>query len=325
MNNNNIIYLIYDGECPICNYAAKVIKLRQAVGKLEIINARNKHPLVDEVNNHNYDLNNGILVKYQGSLYYGNDAMHLLALLGSPVDLFNKINVILFKFKILVILCYPIFKFIRNCLLKILDVKKIKNNHYSPIFKSVFGESWNILPKILKKHYAIRPYSNDSIKLEGIMNIKLSKLTKLIKPMLRLFGALVPYEGKNIPTIVYVKSDPNKDSFIFKRHFKISKNNIYISHSTFLKLKDNEVLEMMRFGVGWISYYSYQNKKIILSHKGYAWRIFKLTIPIPLTFILGKGYAEEKEINGNQFSMQMKIIHPLFGEIFKYSGLFKII
>ena len=53
--NNNIIYLIYDGECPICNYTAKVIKLRQAVGKLEIINARIKHPLIDEVNNHNFD------------------------------------------------------------------------------------------------------------------------------------------------------------------------------------------------------------------------------------------------------------------------------
>ena len=323
--NNNIIYLIYDGECPICNYAAKVIKLRQAVGKLEIINARNKHPLVDEVNNHNYDLNNGILVKYQGNLYYGNDAMHLLALLGSPVDLFNKINTILFKFKILVIICYPIFKFFRNCLLKILNIKKIKNNYYNPIFKSVFGESWDMLPKILRKHYAIRPYSNDNIKLEGVMNIKLSKLTKLIRPLLIFFGALVPYEGKNISTIVYAKSDPDKDSFIFERHFKISKNNIYISSSTFLKLRNNEVLEMMRFGIGWVSYYSYKNKKIILSHKGYAWRIFKFTIPIPLTFILGKGYAEEKEVDDNQFSMQMKITHPLFGEVFKYSGLFKII
>ena len=235
--NNNIIYLIYDGECPICNYAAKIIKLRQAVGKLEIINARNKHPLVDEVNNHNYDLNNGILVKYQGSLYYGNDAMHLLALLGSPVDLFNKINTILFKFKILVTICYPIFKFIRSCLLKILDVKKIKNNHCSPIFKSVFGESWDMLPKILKKHYAIRPYSNDTIKLEGVMDIKLSKLTKLIQPLLSFFGALVPYEGKNIPTIVYAKSDPNKDSFIFERHFKISKMKFRISKIQIWKIQ----------------------------------------------------------------------------------------
>ena len=176
--NNNIIYLIYDGECPICNYTAKVIKLRQAVGKLEIINARIKHPLIDEVNNHNFDLNNGILVKYQGSLYYGNDAMHLLALLGSPVDIFNKINVVLFKYKVLVVICYPIFKFVRSCLLKILGVKKIKNHYYSPILKSVFAESWDTMPKILKEHYAILPYSNDSIKLEGVMDIKLSTLTK---------------------------------------------------------------------------------------------------------------------------------------------------
>ena len=323
--NNNIIYLIYDGECPICNYTAKVIKLRQAVGKLEIINARIKHPLIDEVNNHNFDLNNGILVKYQGSLYYGNDAMHLLALLGSPVDIFNKINVVLFKYKVLVVICYPIFKFVRSCLLKILGVKKIKNHYYSPILKSVFAESWDTMPKILKEHYAILPYSNDSIKLEGVMDIKLSTLTKSIKPLLKFFGALVPYEGKDITATVYVKSHPNKDNFVFERNFKISKNITYVSHSTFLKLKNNEVFERVKFGIGWISYYSYRDNKIILSHKGYAWRLCNITIPIPLTFILGKVYAEEQEVNNNQFRMLMKIKHPLFGEIFKYSGLFKIV
>ena len=78
-----------------------------------------------QLRNQYFDLNNGILVKYQGSLYYGSDAMHLLALLGSPVNLFNKINEILFKFKIVKFLGHPIFKFIRSCLLKILDIKKL--------------------------------------------------------------------------------------------------------------------------------------------------------------------------------------------------------
>jgi predicted DCC family thiol-disulfide oxidoreductase YuxK len=323
--NNDVVYLIYDGECPICSYAAKVIKLRQAVGKLEIINARDQHSLVEEINNHKYDLNKGILVKYQESLYFGNDAMHLLALLGSPVDLFNKINVTLFKSKILLAICYPVFKFIRSCLLKILDVKKIKNSDNSPIFKSVFGESWDALPLILKKHYSIRPYTNDSIKLEGLMDIKHSKFIGLIQPLLKVFGALVPYEGSNIATTIYSKSDSNNDSFIFERHFKISEKKTFIYRSTFLRLKDNEVIEMMKFGLGWVSYYSYKNKKIILTHKGYSWRIFGLIVPIPLTFIFGKVYAEEKEVDDNQFRMKMKITHPLFGEIFKYSGIFKII
>ena len=97
------------------------------------------------------------------------------------------------------------------------------------------------MPKILKEHYAILPYSNDSIKLEGVMDIKLSTLTKSIKPLLKFFGALVPYEGKDIPTTVYVKSHPNKDNFVFERNFKISKNITYVSHSTFLKLAHKKV------------------------------------------------------------------------------------
>jgi len=36
-------------------------------------------------------------------------------------------------------------------------------------------------------------------------------------------------------------------------------------------------------------------------------------------------YAEEEKVDDNQFRMKMKITHPLFGDIFKYSGIFKII
>ena len=80
------VYLIYDGECPICSYAATVIRLRESVGALEIINARKNHQLVEEAKKQGYDLDEGIVVKYQGASYYGKDVMHILAMLGSPVS-----------------------------------------------------------------------------------------------------------------------------------------------------------------------------------------------------------------------------------------------
>lgn len=120
------LYLIYDGQCPICSRVAIVIKIRQAVGKLEIINAREKHPLVIEAQKQGFDLDQGIVVKYQGRSYHGQDAMHMLAMLGSPIGWFNKINVLIFKSKIMIAICYPIFKFVRRCLLLILGVKPTK-------------------------------------------------------------------------------------------------------------------------------------------------------------------------------------------------------
>ncbi len=321
------VYLIYDGECPICSYAATVIRLRESVGALEIINARKNHQLVEEAKKQGYDLDEGMVVKYQGASYYGKDAMHILAMLGSPVSLFNKINAFLFKSKILAALFYPIFKFIRRCLLLIRGVQKIQPDNSEPIFKSIFGKTWEELPVALKKHYANRPYSNDVVALDGVMDIKLSKLTRAMKPLFKVFGTLVPYEGKNIPTTVYSKSELNSGNYILERHFHFPHQKPYVFRSAFMHKKDNQVLEITKFGISWLCYYTYENenKKVLLTHKGYAWKIFGLIIPVPLTLLLGKVYAEEQVIDDNSFRMRMSINHPWFGDTFEYKGRFKIV
>lgn len=88
-------------------------------------------------------------------------------------------------------------------------------NHNAPIFQSIFGKEWDSLPIVLKKHYANKAYSNDVVKLDGIMDITLSTLTRLLKPLFRLTGALVPYEGSNIPTIVYSKAATPQREAVF--------------------------------------------------------------------------------------------------------------
>jgi predicted DCC family thiol-disulfide oxidoreductase YuxK len=80
------IYVIYDGECLICSHFAQTLKIRKIVGELKLINARTKHPLVQEAVKKGYDLNEGMVVKFQDKFYYGADAVHVLALFCSRVD-----------------------------------------------------------------------------------------------------------------------------------------------------------------------------------------------------------------------------------------------
>ncbi len=319
----NPVYLIYDGECPICNHAAKVMKVRQSAGELEIISARIEHPLVQEAKQQGYDLDKGIVVKYEGKSYYGKDAMHFLAMIGSPVGGFNKINIFLFKSKTLAAVFYPIFKFIRRCLLITLGVPKIMPDNSQPIFKSIFGEAWNEMPPALKKHYANRPYTDDVVPLDGVMDIKFSKLTRIIAPLFRIFGALAPYEGENIPTVVYSKSEPGSDNYILERHFNFPDKN-FIFRSNLVPLGGSKVIEIMKSGLGWYCDISYQNGKVILAHKGYRLRLFGILIPIPLGLILGKAYAEEEAIDDDNFRMEMSITHPWFGQTYLYKGRFKV-
>ncbi len=126
MTNPNVLYLIYDAECLICHHCAKSLKLKKAVGHLETINARTAHPLVEEARAQGYDLNEGIIVKYQNVFYYGPDAVHFLAMLSTPIDIFNKINAYIFKFKFMVLLIYPILKIIRKSLLWVRQVERFK-------------------------------------------------------------------------------------------------------------------------------------------------------------------------------------------------------
>jgi predicted DCC family thiol-disulfide oxidoreductase YuxK len=120
------IHLIYDGECFFCRHTAQALKLRQAAGELELINARNSHPLVSQAKQQGYDLNEGILVFYADNIFYGPDAVQFLALLSSSADWFNRLNARFFRYKATTQLLYPFFKALRKALLKFRGVAKIK-------------------------------------------------------------------------------------------------------------------------------------------------------------------------------------------------------
>jgi len=123
------VYFIYDGECPICNYAAHTFRIKQAVGELHLINAREEklHPLIQEVNKKGLDLDEGMVLFYQGSFYHGQDALHLMGLLGSNNGWFNRINAFLFQSKPVAELCYPAMRGMRNALLRARGIAKINN------------------------------------------------------------------------------------------------------------------------------------------------------------------------------------------------------
>lgn len=197
-------------------------------------------------------------------------------------------------------------------------------NKDQPIFKSVFGEKWEHLPPVMRKHYINRPYSKDVVTVEGKMDIDCSGIMTLLFPFFKLFKLLVPYKGKGIPVTVYFRSHPNSSAFYFDRTFYIPDKKPYHFRSYMLPIRDNIVVEVMRFGIGWRTIYSYDGKKIFLKHHGYVWKIFGFLIPLPLNFILGKVHTEKEATSENSFHMKMEITHPLFGK-YTYGGQFTII
>ncbi len=121
------ILLIYDKECPACNNYCQVIRIREDIGELKIVDARENSQVLDEITKMGLDIDQGMVLKMGGKIYYGSDAIHTLALISSRSGIFNRVNYWLFKSKTLSFILYPVLRSCRNLLLKILGKTKINN------------------------------------------------------------------------------------------------------------------------------------------------------------------------------------------------------
>lgn len=325
------VCFIYDGDCPICNLAANALRIRQDVGSLLLVNARTqaKHPLLDEINALKLNLDEGMIVKFNGRFYHGADALHLMALIGSDKGWFNRMNAFLYRSKTIATILYPSMRATRNTLIWLKGIPSINNiltasDPETPIFADIFGASWNELPPVMKAHYCVRENSEDQVTVEGTLDIQVARLTGLIA---KLSGTLVAHSGSNVPVTVTFRSGhgPNDGrAFYFDRVFVYPRHGTKHFRSRMLPIGGNELVEIMRFGIGWKLAYRWEGQKVVLEHRGYVLRIGKRMFRLPLEWIIGRGYAEEHPESNDSFSMFTYVLHPWFGKTFAYSGHFKI-
>lgn len=121
------ITIVYDGECIFCNHYCKLVCIRKSVGELVLIDARQSSDIMDEITQRGLNIDQGMVVKFHGKLYFGAEAIHILSLLSTHSDLFNTMNAFLFRSKTVSFLLYPILRDVRNFFLWVLNVKKINN------------------------------------------------------------------------------------------------------------------------------------------------------------------------------------------------------
>lgn len=123
---NDSNWLIYDGECPFCTRYVEFLRLKENVGPLKLIDAREGGPERDEVHGAGYDLNEGMVLKLSGQLYHGDDCIHALALLSAPKGVFSRFNGWVFRSKKRSAFIYPILRTGRNMTLRLMGRRKLE-------------------------------------------------------------------------------------------------------------------------------------------------------------------------------------------------------
>ncbi|MEO0361365.1 MAG: DCC1-like thiol-disulfide oxidoreductase family protein, partial [Pseudomonadota bacterium] len=90
-------WLLYDGECPFCSAYVRMVRLRESVGAVRLVDAREGGPELEEVRAADLAIDDGMALKLDGRLYHGDDCIHRLALLTTESGAFNRLNAWVFR------------------------------------------------------------------------------------------------------------------------------------------------------------------------------------------------------------------------------------
>lgn len=189
------------------------------------------------------------------------------------------------------------------------------------MFKTILSENWASLNPVLQQHFGLN--DGEEIKLLGELEVKHGKFIKLLMPLLRLIGALVPVEGKGF--IVRVENKRIGNIFYWHREFK-KDNKSYIFNSK-MQRYENDMIEYVGFGIGMRMSIKVTDIGILFEDKGYVIKIGSKIIPIPLHLLMGRAIIEEFTNNKNSNDLEIKLImqHPWFGFCFSYIGYFNLV
>jgi hypothetical protein len=213
-----------------------------------------------------------------------------------------------------------------------------------PVFQQVLGPAWERLGGVVRRHYTMAPFSDDHVCVRGVMSeVWHAPWAALLMPFGRLFGALVPHTGSNVPIDVHYRCHPGnahlywnrvfhfagKAPFHFRSHMEYEEHEAHETHEEHDEHdapRGSEVVEYVRFGIGMRLAVSVEEGALVFRDLGYVWRIAGLRVALPLGLLLGTAYVEERPdpSDADHFTMQMRLRHRWFGDVFRYSGRFHL-
>lgn len=198
-----------------------------------------------------------------------------------------------------------------------------------PVFQQALGSAWDRLGEVIRRHYTMRPFSDDHVCVRGTMDeIWHAPWAALLMPFGRLFDALVPHQGKEVPIEVHYRCRPENATLYWDRvfHFPGRPPFHFRSHMEHDAAHGSEVTEYVRFGIGMRLAVSAEEGAVVFRDLGYVWRIAGLRIPLPLGLFMGTAYVEERPdpADADRFTMKMLLRHRWFGDVFRYGGRFHL-
>jgi predicted DCC family thiol-disulfide oxidoreductase YuxK len=118
--------VVYDGDCPFCRNFVSLMRLRETIGPVSLINARDGGAAVDRLLAERHDLNEGMAVIFGGKVYYGDDAVTFIASMTEAPSFLAKAIAVVLRDRKRAEFLYPMMKAGRRLTLRLLGVPLLK-------------------------------------------------------------------------------------------------------------------------------------------------------------------------------------------------------
>jgi hypothetical protein len=194
-----------------------------------------------------------------------------------------------------------------------------------PVMQRALGEEWEKLHAAVRRHYDLTPGREQSCTLEGTMEEITYAL--LAKPFIlagRMFGALVPYRGQNVPVEVLNRTYRDRPAMFWHRTFRFQGRKPYVFQSRMEHLEGREIVEFVRLNLGICMHLAEIDGALCYTSNGYLWRLGPFHIRIPDWLLLGRARIIEHGVDNDTIALDFVIRHPLWGQTFSYRGRFRL-
>jgi len=185
------------------------------------------------------------------------------------------------------------------------------------LLQVALGDDWNKLPPTLQAHYRL-----GDLKEEGDMDIEYPWWMQGYLDVLRWCGALVNRRGKGLCTIV--EKNYGVDGQRWRRAIYYPSGETIFFDSLLVSAGGNELIEFVNPFLGLQMSVGVSGNTLHYSGVRYVCKLGAILIPIPEWLVLGHTVITESAVDDNHYQMDFRLLHPWFGQLFRYAGVFRV-
>lgn len=182
--------------------------------------------------------------------------------------------------------------------------------------QTALGADWNKLPPALQAHY----HCGQSID-SGWLDIEYPRWMQPFLSALTGLGALVDRPGQKVATVVEKHIDGEQQ--FWRRTLTYADGRQRHFNSVWHAAGNGQLIEYVNPVLGLQMAPRVEDGRLHYSGVCFIARLGGRRLPIPEWLVLGHTVIIEEAVDDRHFVMDFRLIHPLFGQVFRYGGRFE--